>query len=95
MGLTREWFIYNRTFAGEYDSTNYNYVPFFPVCVATGPYICAVLGLYDPFTYGDHPVPFIFLDTNLYHYISQAKAAQINKPSGPFEKRYVYVTPFT
>jgi len=85
----RAWYIYNGTVAGEYTSTNYTFAGFLPTCLTTGPNICAVYGIYDT-NYGDHPKPFV-MDTNLLTYIHAALIAAAAKPSGPGEKRYVYV----
>ena len=88
--MSRAWFIYNGDPGDEQDAGNYFYIPFFPVCQTTGDEICAVLGIYDPETYGPFPVPFS-LDTNLESYIIDALASDVAQPSGLFQKPYVYV----
>jgi len=85
--MSRAWFIYNGAAAGEQTATNFVYVSFLPQCTTTGDKICAFLGIYNPGTYGDHPVPF---SNNLLTYITLAIAYQIAVPTIP-DKSYVYV----
>jgi len=88
--MSRAWFYYYGTPGSEQVAGNYIYSDFFPVCETTGEFICSVLGLYDPNTYGPFPVPFS-IDTNLQGYITDALAADTAKPSGFLIKPYVYM----
>jgi len=87
--MSRAWFSYNGLSAGEQTATNYFYISNFPQCTTTGDQICAILGLYAPLTYGNHPAA---LSSNLLSYITTAKANSIATPPIP-DKPFVYVRP--
>jgi len=87
--MARAWFSYNGAAAGEQTATNYFYVSFFPQCTTTGSNICALIGIYAPNVYGNHPAPF---SDNLDNYITTALANRIAVPTTP-DKPYVYVRP--
>jgi hypothetical protein len=72
MANERAWFLYNGAPSGEQAFTNYFYLPL--TCQVNGELICAVKGIYDYETYGNHPVPFS-LDPQLSDYIIGALAA--------------------
>jgi len=96
MSINRAWYVYLGGASGEQNSSNYAFVNFKPVCDSINtPYVCAVYGLYDT-QYGNNPAPFSTADPALSQYIIDALAADAAQPSGPFEKRFVYMqsTPY-
>jgi hypothetical protein len=86
--MARAWFVYNNVTGGEQLATNYSYVSFTPQC-STGERICAILGIYDPNTYENHPAPFV--GTDLSEYITEAQATGSPQPSA--NSAYVLVKP--
>jgi hypothetical protein len=85
----RAWFVYNCSPSNEQSWNCFQHVDFLPVCTTNGELICAIYGIYDPETYGAHPVP-LSVDTKLSDYIINALAADTAYPPPPF-KPYVYV----
>jgi len=84
---TRAWFNYYGPPSGEWFTPFYGHVDYFPQCTTTGSQICAILGVYTPNIYGQHPKP---LSINLQNYITGALALNIAVPVFP-NKAYVYV----
>jgi len=87
--MSRAWFSYNGLSGGELTATNYFYVPSFPQCTTTGENICAILGIYAPLTYQNHPASF---SSNLLSYITDARANNVAVPTIP-DKPFVYMRP--
>jgi len=87
--MSRAWFSYNGLTAGALTATNYFYVSFFPQCTTTGENICAILAIYAPIVYRNHPVSF---SSNLLSYITTAQANSMAIPTLP-DKIFVYVRP--
>jgi hypothetical protein len=77
--MTRAWFYYNDVTGGWQLANNYTYRNFQPQCSVSGERICAILAIYDPDTYGNHPAP--FMDTDLHGYLIEAQATSSPQPS--------------
>jgi hypothetical protein len=81
--MSRAWFVYNIPTGDPLDSLNYAYTTIAPTC-ASGTEVCAVLGIYDPVSYGNHPRPFtVGNDQNLASYITNAQASGTPQPTAP------------
>jgi len=78
--MSRGWFVYIGAESGQQNAINYVYVTQVPPCTTTGEHICAILGIYDPSTYGNYPAPF---SNNLETYIITALANNISYPTCP------------
>jgi len=99
--VTRRWYSYNNASGGQHNQLNYFFISTFPnACLTSANNICAVKGVYSQTsgsgtttTYGTNPKSFT-LDPNLDSYITDAFSAGSPAPSGPGQKRYVYVRNF-
>ena len=98
--VTRRWYVFINIPGGQHGHWAYYFISNFPnACLTSANNICAVFGIYSEiisgvtFTYGTQPKSFTS-DWRLDSYITDAYASGTPEPSGPGQKRYVYVRNF-